>query len=549
MGVPSASSSSPAPTSWHSTALAGAPDQKVDGATYIENVVPPPQSPTSKLNDPESGLAPLSELLDLEEEPIPDRLWTMKGMSLLVVTGTAQLLDNLLLTAVNISLPAMSRSLHIEASSTSWIMSAYALAFGGFLLLAGVMADRYGRKRVFELGMAWLTLWTLLVSFAPNKVAAIVFRAMQGLGAAASVPAAVGILSQYFNSRERNTALCIFGAAGAVGFSSGLVFGGIIQAFLNWQWIFRISAMLVGAITLAGVFVLPPDAEVEGPKPAMDFMGAGLGTGGLVLLVFCLSSGGIYGWGKARSLLLAFIIAVLIVSVLMLVAFTYAEKKVKNPLMPLMLWRAPNFGVSWVCGLLLYCWWQSVVYYMVLIAQNVHHLSAIQTALRFMPIGIISFPICVCGGWYIQRFPLKMLIMFSMIGCVVSVIPAAVMTIKSDFWTHLFITSILGSIFISLSYSVLNLALISAVPPSAQGLAGGLANTSYQLGSGIGLAVTAAVQQAVSKGVDPHSPAGLLAAYKACLWTTGGMAGMGFVLVALFLRNLTPMSRGPVTVH
>lgn len=90
------------------------------------------------------------------------------------------------------------------------------------------------------------------------------------------------------------------GAAGAVGFSSGLVFGGIIQAFLNWQWIFRISAMLVGAITVAGVFVLPPDAEVEGPKPAMDFMGAGLGTGGLVLLVFCLSSGGIYGWGKVR---------------------------------------------------------------------------------------------------------------------------------------------------------------------------------------------------------------------------------------------------------
>jgi MFS family permease len=88
------------------------------------------------------------------------------------------------------------------------------------------------------------------------------------------------------------------GAAGAVGFSSGLVFGGIIQAFLNWQWIFRISAMLVGAITLAGVWVLPPDAEQEGPKPAMDFMGAGFGTAGLVLLVFCLESGGIYGWGK-----------------------------------------------------------------------------------------------------------------------------------------------------------------------------------------------------------------------------------------------------------
>lgn len=166
--------------------------------------------------------------------------------------------------------------------------------------------------------------------------------------------------------------------------TTGLIFGGLIEAALGWRYIFRLTAVLTSLIALGGAWALPRDTKHEGPKPALDFWGAGLGTGGLVTLVFCLSSGGIYGWGKVSdylSLLLfplplcllrrltrlqlglratqAFIIALLALSVLALIGFTFAEKKVRNPLMPLSLWRAPNFGASWLCGLLLYCWWQS----------------------------------------------------------------------------------------------------------------------------------------------------------------------------------------------
>ncbi|PWN47166.1 MFS general substrate transporter [Violaceomyces palustris] len=541
---------------------------------------PPPLSP----NHQNIALSQLDERLDrltsnasgnfsvaAHESGTPLRSW--KGIGILAVTSCAQLIDNVLLTAVNIALPSMSKSLGIKPTDTSWLMSSYALAFGGFLLLSGVLADRYGKRVIFVLGCSKLFLWSLAISFARNEVAAIVLRAFQGLGAAATVPAAVGCISIHFQGKDRNVALSLFGGAGAVGFSTGLILGGLIEGSLGWRWIFRVIAIFAALVALASLWLFPKDERrLPGPKPALDIWGAGLGTSGLVLLVFCLSSGGVYGWGKA------FIVALLVLSVASLAAFTYAEKRVKNPLMPLTLWRLPNFGASWVCGLFLYCWWQSVVYYLVLLAQNVYRLSPIQTALRLIPIGIISGPACAFGPYFIARFPLKNLVIVGMLGAVLTPIPSALTTAgggggggggggegvrslptSSSFFYHAFPTAVMGAIFITLSYTCINVFLITSVPPSAKGLAGGLANTSYQLGSGIGLAITAAVQQAVSKSstVQPSSieltstapnqdlnleqvleVLELLREYKACMWTCSAMAGVALLVILVFVKNI-----------
>lgn len=520
-----------------------------------------PQTPHSELDDPHASVQrpspPLHDqsdaaLLAVDEgegqgstaaEPSL-RLTSRKGMTIMFVTGFAQLIDNLLLTAVNISLPSMARDLKIQPGNTSWLMSGYSLAFGGFLLLAGVMADRYGRKLVFLVGCAILMAFSLAVSLAQTEAVAIVFRAMQGLGAAATVPAAVGTLSTVFQGADRNAALSLFGAAGAIGFTSGLILGGLLDP-LGWRWTFRLILVMTSVVAGLGLWYLPRDKAAEGPKPTLDIMGAILGTSGLVLLVFCLTSGEIYGWGKG------FIIALMITSVALLFAFALAERRARNPIMPLMLWRAPNFAASWICALLLYCWWQSVVYYIVLFAQNVHHFSALGTALRLLPLGFLAFPVSACGFLYINRFRLKHLVLFGMLGATLVTIPAATTAPGSSFFGHSFLTGCLGGMFISLAYTCINIFLIASVPPSAKGLAGGLANTAYQLGSGVGLAVTALVQQAVEKkhAHDLDPVAALTREYTACMWTCTGMAGTGLLVVLVFLRDIKSIDGVAVAAH
>lgn len=159
-----------------------------------------------------------------------------------------------------------------------------------------------------------------------------------------TVPSSVGIISSYFVAKDRTTALSVYAASGAVGFCSGLIFGGFLTSTLGWRYLFRISVIITGSLGLLGWWLLPRDRLEGHDKPRLDILGAGLSTGGLILLSFVLSSGGVYGWNKA------FIIVLLVTSVALLGVFTWVEKKVKNPIMPLSLWKIPNFAALWVSG-------------------------------------------------------------------------------------------------------------------------------------------------------------------------------------------------------
>lgn len=284
--------------------------------------------------------------------------------------------------------------------------------------------------------------------------------------------------------------------AGAIGFVVGLIFGGILSDTLGWAWVFRIAAPLGFVVAGLGYFVLPTDKQIEGPKPALDFLGAGLGTSAMIILTFCLSSGGVVGWGKA------YIIALIVVSVTMLAAFAYAEKKVKNPVMPLYLWKTPNFAATWVAGFFMYCWWQTVVMYLVLVAQEVNHLSGLQTAIRFVPMGVFGFITSIVIGTFIARFQIRTLLILGMLLNTITMIPIAVMQSNSSFWVSAFPVSLMGVVGISITYNTVSIAMMAAVPPAARSLAGGLANTAFQIGGGIGLAIASAVAQAVLKGAS-----------------------------------------------
>ncbi|KAF1359305.1 MFS general substrate transporter [Lizonia empirigonia] len=269
------------------------------------------------------------------EEAYPDigSIHTWRGVMILAITCGAQLMDNVFMTAVNLSLPEVQAEFNASSGDLQWLLSAYTLTFGGFLLFSGVLAA-------------------------------------SGIGAAMTVPSAIGIISSHFVASERVVALTFFGASGAIGFCAGLLFGGFVTEALGWRYIFRIAVGVTTPLGLIGCFYLPKDRREGSANPSLDFLGAALSTSGLILLSFVLSSGGEYGWNKA------FIIALLVISVIMLGVFTYVEKKVRNPIMPMSLWKIKNFAALWITGFVVYGAYQTVIYYIVLQAQEVAKLSA-----------------------------------------------------------------------------------------------------------------------------------------------------------------------------
>lgn len=203
---------------------------------------------------------------------------------------------------------------------------------------------RYGRKKILCLGLLWLSIWTLAIGFGQSFIQLTVFRGIQGIGAALTVPSAIGIISSYFSGVDRTRALSIYGASGTLGFCTGLIFGGFLTSSLGWRYIFYLIVIITGALGILGFIVLPSDLPSQKQHERMDYFGALMSTAGLILLQFVLSSGGTYGWDQP------FIIVLLILAIGLLVGFTFLEKYISNPIMPLSMWKVRNFAGLWIAG-------------------------------------------------------------------------------------------------------------------------------------------------------------------------------------------------------
>ncbi|KAK4541306.1 hypothetical protein LTR36_008064 [Oleoguttula mirabilis] len=484
------------------------------------------------------------ELFDVEDHTVagyPDigTINSWRGCCILLITCGAQMMDNVYMTGVNISLPAIQKEFGVDSGSLQWLISAYTLTFGGFLLLAGVMSDRYGRKQVFCAGMAWLSIWTIADGFATSFIQLAIFRALQGIGAAMTVPSGVGIISSFFVARDRTKALSYFGAAGAVGFCLGLILGGFLTSSLGWRYLFYLTVIITGGLAAVGWLTLPVDRKEGHVKPRLDFLGAAISTAGLILLSFVISSGGEYGWGTA------FIIVLLILSVALLVFFAFVEKKVQNPIMPLSLWKTPNFAALWVAGFVAYGGYQTILYYAILTSQEVLHLSAGGTALRFIPMACVGATVVLSLGQVMERFDTKHLLLVGLTFCAVAPIPCAMIS-RDDisFWKHVFPTSIISVIGIGITYSTITVVAMASVPLSAKSLCGGMINTAFQIGSGVGLALASAVVQST----ETNKGHGLLEQYKTGLWCCVGLAGVGLVSTAFGVKSVN-VGHMPVAIH
>src|SRR5881275_2295532 len=251
------------------------------------------------------------------------------------------------LTIVNVALPTIGRKLHFSETNLQWVVTAYALTFGGFLLLGGRAADLLGRRRIVMLGLGVFTATSLACALATTDSFLIAMRGLQGLGAAIVLPAALSIVMNMFEEgAERNKALGIWGALGATGATVGLITGGVLTRYAGWEYIFYLNVP-IGAAALALAPRIVPDSRLATTRRRFDALGSISGTGALVLLVYAISQAPQYGWGATRTL------ALVAASAALLVAFLVIEHRVESPLLPLSIFRLRTLAGANVAGLLL----------------------------------------------------------------------------------------------------------------------------------------------------------------------------------------------------
>lgn len=455
--------------------------------------------------------------------------------------------------AAVIVLPTIGRELSIPDSRQQWIVSAYSLTFGCFLLLWGRLADVYGKRLIFIWGSAWLTVITIVLPFVKNEIGFDALRGLQGLGAAANVPTAIGILGVTFPpGRAKNYAFSCYGAGAPLGAVFGNIMGGVIGEYLTWKWVFWILGILAALVTLAGIFIIPPP-PIQNPnlgvKAAVDWIGGTLVTVGLMVLMFALTEGNVVGW--ATPWVPTLIVASVVILLLFVLWQHHLETRTtRRPLMKVSIFRNTRFSAAMLIMLCFFSSFSNFLIFATYFFQDYQGLSVIQTTLRFIPTGVCGFMIAFATGFFLSRVRGNHILMFGTLAFSVSALLFATpIPPTTTYWAYAFPAMILSVLGADTVYPCLTLFTAKSLPQEDQALGGALINAVGQIGRAIGLAIATAVETAViasEKGVPVDAVGGedlgkgdpaLLSGLRAAEWFTFGMAIAAFVLAAVAFRG------------
>lgn len=406
--------------------------------------------------------------------------------------------------AVVIILPTIGRELSIPASRQQWIVSAYSLAFGCFLLFWGRIADLYGKRKIFVLGSAWVALTTLVNPFIPNEIAFDLFRGLQGLGAAANVPTAIGILGTTFApGRAKNYAFSTYAAGAPIGSIFGNLLGGLIASYAHWTWVFWALAILAACVTVGGYLVIPPPpttlhAQGVKAKATVDWVGAVLITAGLMVLLFALTEGNVVGWSTPWVPVLL-VVAVLLVAVFVLWQRHLERQGTQTPLIKVSVFQNPLFSAGMLIMTLFFACFNGYLIFATYYFQDYQGLSAIQTTLRFLPTGVVGVLTAFLMGKLIAVVPTYILLAVGNLCCTVSCLLFAVPIppATTSYFAYGFPAMVLSVFGADTAWPCLTLFTSHSLPQADQAMGGALVNAVGQIGRAIGLAVATAVQTAV----------------------------------------------------
>ena len=401
----------------------------------------------------------------------------------LVIVGIAQFMVILDATIVNVALPSIQRGLHFSPSSLQWIVNAYTLAFGGFLMLGGRAADLIGRRRLFLAGIVLFSAASLMNGLASSAGILVAGRALQGLGGALVTPAALSVLTTTFaEGRERTTALGVWSAVAVGGGAVGLLLGGVLTSLLSWQWIFFVNVPVgVLAIVLALRFV--PESRVENARGGVDIAGAVSVTAGLVVLVYALVNAQTAGWLSVETLGLGAI------AVVLLSAFVMLESRLRHPLIRLGIFRMRSISGANAAMLLVAGGMFAMFFFASIYVQEVLGYSALRAGLAFLPVtaGIVAG--AGLSQQLIRRVGVRIVGLTGMSIAAVGLIVLGRIPVAGTYLGDLLPGLMIMSLGMGLTFVPITLIATTNVAAEDAGLASGLLNTSQQLGGAIGLAV------------------------------------------------------------
>jgi EmrB/QacA subfamily drug resistance transporter len=467
----------------------------------------------------------------------PDRRW-----SALALIVTAQFMVILDVAIVNVALPSIKTDLGFSETNLQWVISAYAILFGGVLLLGGRLADVLGRRRLLVAGLALFAASSLLCGLAWSEASLIGFRAVQGLGGALLAPAALSLLFTTFaEGRDRNLALGIYGAASGSGAAAGVLLGGLLTSYLSWSWIFFINVP-VGIAAIALAPVLLQDSRADLAYRHFDFTGAATVTSGLMLLVYALTRAPDDGWGSATTL------GLLAGSLALVLAFVVTELRSAAPLLPLRLFRsrtlsAANMTMAVVGGVTF-----SEFFVLTLYLQDVLRYSAVESGLAFIAFALTVVAMSNVAQVVVGRLGVRATLTTGLLVSAASVAWLTRLPVHGQYFWDLFPAFVLGGAGLGLSFVPVTIASLTGVQRSDAGVASGLINTSRQIGGAIGLAAVSAIA-ATSTSNYVHSHPGVQASsglaldhgYQTALYALTGLLVAG-ALIAVALMRSSPTS-------
>jgi EmrB/QacA subfamily drug resistance transporter len=453
----------------------------------------------------------------------------------LAVVCAAFFMTVLDVSIVNVALPSIGKALDFSRDNLQWVVTAYAITFGGFLLLGGRAADLLGRRRVFLTGVVLFTAASFLCGLAWSEGVLIASRALQGLGAAIISPAALSIVTTTFDEgAERNKALGIWGAIGGSGAAVGVLAGGVLTKYLGWEWIFFVNVPVgVLAFALTPRFVRESRVERESSQ---DVAGALTVTSGLALLVYAVSNAPDHGWGSGWTL------SRLAVAAVLLVAFLVVESRAKDPIMPFRIFRVSTVAGANAAGLLLGAVIFANFFLLTLYVQQVLGWSALKTGVTFVATAGTAVLWAGLAQALVTRIGPKTVMALGFVAMIAGMAWYTQVPVHASYWSDLLPGYLLVGFALPFSFIPVSIAALAGVSSDEAGLASGLINTAQQIGGAIGVAVTSSVSISHFNTLTrEHGPQSFAQSFTSgsqwAFWVCVGIGVAGLAAVLALVRS------------